>query len=449
MEDEKLASYVSAGRKKRAAQADLTALLEHTIPDAVAAARAGDRASAVEKLLAAEKIARQAEDPAATSKVACAILGVCWDARDVAMLVDHLSLLAKRRGQLKTAVQNMVRQAMSYADDLAGDQRVKLLEVLRTITEGKIFVELERARITKTLAGIHEAAGELKVASKLLQEIQVETYGSMDKREKTAFLMEQVRLCLDTDDYIRSFILSNKVNRKTLLDTDMEDLKKTFYMLMIRYWSHEENHLEVARCYLHIYDTPSVQADEAEWRQALCRVVAHLVLAQHDSDRSDLSARVLADKRTTDLPEWRALLLMFAEHEHLAWSSVRDRCARLFEPLALPAWAETLRTRVVEHNVRVVARYYTQVRLARLAELLELDAAAAEEAVARLVVSPARDVFARIDRPNGIVRFGRRQDASETLDGWARQVSDLVSLVDDTCHLIHRENAAYKIRESA
>ena len=44
----------------------------------------------------------------------------------------------------------------------------------------------------------------------------------MDKIEKTDFILEQVRLCLDTADPIRAQILSNKINRKFLNGDDVQ-----------------------------------------------------------------------------------------------------------------------------------------------------------------------------------------------------------------------------------
>ena len=41
-----------------------------------------------------------------------------------------------------------------------------------------------------------------------------ETFGSMAKQEKIAFILEQVRLCLDKHDYVRAQILAKKVSPK-------------------------------------------------------------------------------------------------------------------------------------------------------------------------------------------------------------------------------------------
>ena len=47
---------------------------------------------------------------------------------------------------------------------------------------------------------------------------------------------------------------------------DLEELKVQYYRLYIQYHQHEHNYLEVCRCYRAIYDTPSIQADAAQWR---------------------------------------------------------------------------------------------------------------------------------------------------------------------------------------
>ena len=46
----------------------------------------------------------------------------------------------------------------------------------------------------------------------------METYGTMDRREKLEFLLEQMRLCLAKHDYIRTQIISKKINTKAFED---------------------------------------------------------------------------------------------------------------------------------------------------------------------------------------------------------------------------------------
>lgn len=57
------------------------------------------------------------------------------------------------------------------------------------------------------------------------------------------------------------------------------------------------------------------------------------------------------------------------------------------------------RLRVTEHNILVVAKYYSCIRMERLATLLDLSAADAEKHLSEMVI--AANVTAKIDRPTG------------------------------------------------
>ena len=59
-----------------------------------------------------------------------------------------------------------------------------------------------------------EKDGEIKEAATIMQELAVETYGSMERKEKVELILEQMRLCLATQDYIRTQIISKKVSTK-------------------------------------------------------------------------------------------------------------------------------------------------------------------------------------------------------------------------------------------
>lgn len=51
--------------------------------------------------------------------------------------------------------------------------RLGLINTLISVTEGKIFVEVERARLTRLLAKDKEDSGDIAGASDILQELQV------------------------------------------------------------------------------------------------------------------------------------------------------------------------------------------------------------------------------------------------------------------------------------
>lgn len=45
----------------------------------------------------------------------------------------------------------------------------------------------------------------------------------------------------------------------------LPELKLSYYTLMIKYYAHYNNYLEITRCYRAIYEMDSVQADAEKW----------------------------------------------------------------------------------------------------------------------------------------------------------------------------------------
>jgi 26S proteasome regulatory subunit N5 len=71
-----------------------------------------------------------------------AALQHCYDARDLALLNSSISLLSKKHGQLKAAVQAIVELSMGWLEEIKQSDGVEkwleLVETLRGVTEGKV-----------------------------------------------------------------------------------------------------------------------------------------------------------------------------------------------------------------------------------------------------------------------------------------------------------------------
>ena len=124
---------------------------------------------------------------------------------------------------------------------------------------GKIYTELEAARLTRHLTDIKEREGDVAGASKCLQELTVETIGAMDMREKAEILLEQIRLCVATKDFIRANMISKKVKVATLDKDEFLDLKLKYCSLMTKYFTHESDMFGLAQLNHSLYKTPKVR----------------------------------------------------------------------------------------------------------------------------------------------------------------------------------------------
>lgn len=103
-----------------------------------------------------------------------------------------------------------------------------------------------------------------------------------------------------------------------------------------------------------------------------------------------------------------------------------------------------LKDRVIQHNIRVVAKYYKRIRSARLCQLLRLTQDELEMYLSEL--SGDGDIPIRIDRPAGIITFQQKKSAEETLSDWSYDVTKMLQLTESTCHLINREIMVHKVQ---
>ena len=413
-----------------------------------------DLDGALTNLQQLEKTARLSGDIAGTTELCTAMVEMCYDAKQFAQLNETITLLAKRRAQVKEAIGAMVRKGSEYAFDAAAlpDEATRhaLIETLRAVSEGKMFVEVERARLTKKLAEMLEAEGKAVEARKIMIETVVETLGGMGKREKTQFILEQVRLCLDTDEYVRAQIMARKINVKVFKDEEIHDLKLGFYRLIVRYHLHEHTWMEIYRGYEAMWHTPMLQSDDAQRTHTLKCMCIYLMLAPFDKDRTEQLHVLKGIKQLAELPMYKELVRLFTTKEIFHFGELKDALAAELAGSALGFGAAevelmltTFHTRVTEHNLGVVSSYYSRITMERLAGLLELGIAKMEEQLCEMVNQ--KQVYAKIDRPNGIVVFAQPKTPNALLNDWSSDISSLLNMLESTCHLIHKENMIHKL----
>jgi len=442
---------LAASEKK--IEKDYTEAVDAALPSALLLAQSGKVLAAVESLLPLEKQTRGAADQKSNTRVLSAIVSFCGDALQWKLLNDQIVVLCKKHGFLKHAVQSMVQLAMTYVDKLAGKpEQAELIDTLRTVTEGKIFLEVERARVTRTLSQIKEKTGKTTEACDILQELQVETFGSMDKREKTDFILEQMRLTLAKLDYTRVVIISKKINSKFFTDPENQDLKLRFCYLMIQHALHENDYLAVAKYYSQIYETPSIKDGGPDsWKPILENIVLFTVLSPFDNEQSDMINRLYTDTNLSQIPLYKDFCKCFITVELMRWSKITEIYATAFRQNSaftnttesgIARWG-ALHKRVSEHNIRVISKYYSQITIARLTILLDLPLAETEAFLSDLVCK--RTIWAKIDRPAGRVTFKAGELEDDVLNVWSGQVKRVLGLIGKTGHLISKEEMVNEI----
>ncbi|XP_064554570.1 26S proteasome non-ATPase regulatory subunit 12 [Drosophila montana] len=449
---------------------------------------------AIEIMLQLEKQTRLGADMVSCSRVLVAICQICLQTGNWNALNEYVSLLVRRRSQLKQAVVKMIQECCTYVDKTPDkESKLKLIDTLRSVTEGKIYVEIERARLTKILADIKEADGDVVGAAAVMEELQVETYGSMDKREKVELILEQMRLCLLKEDYVSTQIISKKISIKFFDDPAQHDLKLKFYNLMIQL-NRDTSFLNTSRHYQAIAEPPRKKAPETdesstgdekkksedkktkdeddkksepatalepeieltdaqkkELTDKLVCAVIYCVLAPYDNEQSDMMAHLSKNKKLEDVPAYKEILRLFMSKELINFDTFNADFGMVLAENDMfkdntkhgKKCITELKDRLIEHNIRIIAMYYSRLHLTRMSELLNLPTNRCEEYLSKLANSDT--IRVKIDRPAGIIYFTTKKSASDILNNWATDVNQLMSLVNKTCHLINKEECVYSV----
>ncbi|KAG7529685.1 hypothetical protein FFLO_05491 [Filobasidium floriforme] len=519
-----------AEKAARKQEKDYTAEVDTLIPELEGLVKQdGKVQDALDKLAAMEKQTRNAADLSSTSRLLAHLPKLLYNLPPATSLPQHfptlissLTTYSRKHGQLKEAVVRMVDSAMSileeiqggkgrierkYVDaDSEGDRWLDLVDCLRDITEGKIYLELQRARLTKMLASWYEElaasapetnnqptkptaipslrpsddeeskAGStesskekgkrknavtkrdyLETAADLMTDVQVETYSSMDKREKTEFILDQMRLESTRDQWPRVRVGGRKIHRGFLKEKENADLKLRYYDLIIQLALHEDKYLDACKAYQEVWDTEEVKADPEKEKEAIENIIVFIVLAPYDNEQHDMLNKLYANTKLQKCVLHYELLKCFITKELMRWPGIEAiygptlRESSVFSQSIAEGEADdgtkrwnALHQRVIEHNIRVVASYYTQITLPRLTELLDLSAAEAERTLCRLVTDKV--VRAKIDRPAGIVDFSPRSNPDEILNAWSGDLGKMLGLIEKTSHLINKEYAIHAAR---
>jgi 26S proteasome regulatory subunit N5 len=149
---------------------------------------------------------------------------------------------------------------------------------------------------------LQEQEGDISGAADIIQQVHVETYGSMSKKDKVEFILEQMRLTLAKKDFVRAAIVANKVSRKVLQEEQMEEYKVGFYTLSTIHHRQQKNALELAKDYHAIYSTPSILQDDTKWKEALQATVLFLALSPYGNEQQDMMHRLSKESNLEKLP---------------------------------------------------------------------------------------------------------------------------------------------------
>ena len=139
------------------------------------------------------------------------------------------------------------------------------------MSEGKIFVELDRARLTRRLAAMDEAKGDITKAADIMQEVQVETIGGDESEGKDGLSLENS--IVFGKKMVPTEIIAKKVDVKALKLDELQSERRRVLSVDDRV-SHPVRQLSRHRRSLSSdHRTPLIQGDEALFKPILTKKI--------------------------------------------------------------------------------------------------------------------------------------------------------------------------------
>ena len=97
---------------------------------------------------------------------------------------------------------------------------------------------------------------------------------------------------------------------------------------------------------------------------------------------------------------------------------------------------------LVQHNLRIISKYYGRLTLTRTSQLIGVEKGYCEEEFCQL--NNLKLISCRIDRIDDTVDFRPIENETFLLKRWNESVNTILEMIDVTSNLIHREREVYR-----
>ena len=416
----------------------------------------------IEGLLELEKQARQENDMDLSVKTCRTIIELLWDSKDIDRLLTMVKNLTSKRGQLMKSITEMVKMCMDYIPNVQPkEKQIEFVNGLKQICEKKIYLEVEYARCCMILVKHSEQnASNLEEAAKIMENVQVETYGSMSKKEKMEFILYQMKINILLRDYTKLYIVSKKVNLKIIDEPGFEHEKLTFNLYSFFFFQNDGDYQNCTKCLKQAYNAfkaLNYHLDPAQLDPFVTTQFTDLL------EKTKLSEAVLTFKciepfGTTKQEEMNKLVkeleiyvldnlvldkllkgFLTAELSSCNLSTYHTDKLLIFneEFLNNKKFLDELEIQLVKKNLFMVSKYYKQVKISKLSVLLDNSPQFVEDQLCDLIAENI--IVGKIDRMDMIVRFDVAKNDKVILDNWVSNINGVLDLVNFVCERIERE----------
>ena len=428
----------------------------------------------LKKLIDEEKVTRLENEFEKNRTLTKQILETLHNRNDFPNFLKLFEYLTQRRNQSRESIISMVKYCIN--DILPNLKNTKdsseLLNTIIRVTEGKIFVEYEYSQAIRKMTEIYLMDNNIEEAAKLIQDVQIEAFGSLESDYKIDYILFQMQVLIEKGDYIRTLIVSNKIKRNHLDDEGIELLKIRFFRLMILYYVHEKKYLEASKCYKILYDFVKSINDklievEKDHKEIKPKIIDNYIKVKKENDlvnlfenyvlylsicppeletKNMLNELLLKYKKELDINK----NILFIVEKRLSDDiiPIDDNLFSKYKDFEIFKKNEDLlklfRKYWIQHDLSLFEKFFGKIHIERISQMTKVPNDEIENEIADMVVN--NYIFARINRIEKIVNFRKKTDHHDVLDNFNYDMDNMLKKIEETCHLINKEYLKHGIK---
>ena len=428
----------------------------------------------LKKLIDEEKATRLENEYEKNRNICKKILEIIHIRNDFENFLKLFEYLTQRRNQSRESIIAMVKYCLNEILPNLKTQKESsdLLNTIIKVTEGKIFVEYEYSQAIRKMTEIHLMNNQIDEAAKLIQDVQIEAFGSLENDYKIDYILFQMHVLIEKGDFIRTLIVSNKIKRNHLDDEGIELLKIRFFRLMILYYIHEKKYLEVCKCYKTLYDFVKSINDKLDYLEKKNieikpKIIDNYIQIKKENDliklfenyvlflsicppeletRNMLNELLIKYKKELDKNQF----ILYVVEKRLSDEIIlinntlfnRYRDFEIFKKN--PELFKLFRKYWIQHDLSLFEKFFAKIHIKRISEMTEVPIDEIENEIADMVVN--NYIYARINRIEKIVNFRKTTDHHDVLDNFNYDMDNMLKKIEETCHLINKEYLKHGIK---
>jgi 26S proteasome regulatory subunit N5 len=428
----------------------------------------------LKKLIDEEKVTRLENEFEKNRTLTKKILETLHNRNDFPNFLKLFEYLTQRRNQSRESIISMVKYCINDILPNLKDQKdsTELLNTIIRVTEGKIFVEYEYSQAIRKMTEFHLMNKNIDEAAKLIQDVQIEAFGSLESDYKIDYILFQMQVLIEKGDYIRTLIVSNKIKRNHLDDEGIELLKIRFFRLMILYYVHEKKYLETSKCYKTLYDFVILINDklvevEKEHKEIKPKILENYIQAKKENDLVKLFENYvlylsicppeletknmlneLKIKYKKELDVDKNILYVVEKRLSDDIILIDNHLFNRYKDFDIFRNNEDLlklfRKYWIQHDLSLFEKFFGKIHIGRISQMTFVPDDEIESEIADMVVN--NYIFARINRIEKIVNFRKKTDHHDVLDNFNYDMDNMLKKIEETCHLINKEYLKHGIK---